>query len=192
MPARRTIPSRIANRIISRVTGVSLNDYGCTLKAYRRSVMKNIQLYGEMHRFIPIYASQNGARITEIEVNHQPRTQGESKYGMERIFKVVLDLIVVKFLSKYSQKPIYIFGGFGLLSIFGAAISFVLMIYFKYWGDKSFVETPLPLVVIMLSSIGIISILLGLIAEIVNRTYHESQGKKIYQVETTENIENTI
>ena len=184
----RTLPSRLANLLISWVSGVKLNDYGCTLKAYRRDVMKNVRLYGEMHRFIPIYASWNGANISEIEVNHHPRVHGKSSYGLERTFKVILDLIVVKFMSSYAQKPIYVFGGFGLLSMVASAFSFAGMIYYKFWGDKSFIETPLPLVTVMLFSIGTISILLGLIAEIVIRTYYESQGKVPYSIEQTKNI----
>lgn len=184
----RVVPSKIANSLISWVSGVRLKDYGCSLKAYRREIMKNVRLYGEMHRFIPIYASWNGARIVELEVDHYPRSRGESKYGLERTIKVLLDLVVIKFLSNYAQKPIYVFGGVGLLSIFGSFLSFAGMIYYKFWGDKTFIETPLPMVTIMLFSIGTISILLGLIAEIVVRTYYESQGKTPYSIESRVNF----
>src|ERR1700682_1644152 len=117
----RKLPSRLANRLISAISGVRLHDYGCSLKAYRRDVLRDVKLYGEMHRFIPIYASWQGARVTELEVNHRARRAGRSKYGLSRTFKVVLDLLVVKFLASYATKPIYVFGGFGLVSLGGAA-----------------------------------------------------------------------
>jgi glycosyltransferase involved in cell wall biosynthesis len=188
-PLKRTLPSRIANWLISRISGVRLHDYGCTLKAYRREVIKDVKLYGEMHRFIPIYAGWEGARVTEITVRHHKRRYGKSKYGINRTFKVVLDLIVIKFLAKYSQKPIHMFGSFGLLCFFFAFLTFLLMLYYKFFGDKDFVETPLPLLVIMLAVIGFQSIFLGLIAEIQNRIYHESQQKRIYRIKKTTNIE---
>ncbi|NOY82960.1 MAG: glycosyltransferase family 2 protein [Kiritimatiellaeota bacterium] len=181
--ARRILPSRAANLLISWISGVRLHDYGCTLKAYRRKVIKDLRLYGEMHRFIPIYATWQGARVTELPVTHHPRRFGRSKYGLERTLKVVLDLIVLKFLADYSQKPIYVFGGFGLLSILGAFVCFGLMVYYKFWGGKSFIATPLPSLVTMLFLMGFISILMGLIAELVMRTYYESQGKKTYLVD---------
>lgn len=182
---RRVLPSRAANLLISWISGVRLHDYGCTLKAYRREVIKTVRLYGEMHRFIPIYAAWQGARVTELPVTHHPRIHGKSKYGLERTIKVILDLIVLKFLADYSQKPIYVFGGFGLLSMFGSFLCFALMIYYKYWGGKSFIATPLPSLVIMLFLMGFVSILMGLIAELVMRTYYESQGKKTYVVDET-------
>ncbi len=185
---RRNLPSWIANRLISWISGVKLHDYGCTLKAYRRSIVEDIRLYGEMHRFLPIYASWAGARVTELPVQHHPRTGGQSKYGLERIIKVPLDLIVVKFLGDYSQKPIYIFGGFGLLSHFLAVVTFAVMVYFKYWGGKSFIETPLPILATLFILMGFISMLLGLIAELVVRTYHESQSKSTYLVARSVNI----
>ncbi len=180
---RRVLPSKAANWLISFISGVKLNDYGCTLKAYRREVIKDVRLYGEMHRFIPIYATWLGARVTELPVSHHPRTHGRSNYGLERIGKVLLDLIVVKFLADYSQKPIYVFGGFGMFSMLGSFACFVLMIYYKFWGGKSFVETPLPSLVIMLFLMGFVSTLMGLLAELVMRTYYESQGKSIYQID---------
>jgi len=185
---RRNLPSRIANRLISRMSGVELHDYGCTLKAYRRQVVKGVRLYGEMHRFIPIYASWEGGRVTEIPVNHFPRIHGHSKYGLERIVKVLLDLLLVKFLSKYATKPIYVFGGFGLI---GIAISFVAglyALYLKFFAGISFISTPLPLLVVLTFVTGIMSILMGLIAEIIMRTYYESQGKQVYLVRETVNI----
>lgn len=185
----RRIPSIIANKLISWISGVKLNDYGCTLKAYKKEIIKDIRLYGEMHRFIPIYASWQGARITEISVTHFPRIHGKSKYGMERTFKVILDLIVLMFFSTLSNKPIYVFGGFGFISILFSLLSFLLMIYYKFWGEKSFIETPLPLVVVMFFLVGFMSILMGFIAEILMRTYYESQGKPIYSIKDTRNLE---
>mgnify|MGYP001815531248 FL=1 len=182
---RRNLPSWIANRIISRISGVRLHDYGCTLKAYRRSIVEDIRLYGEMHRFLPVYASWSGARTTELPVNHHPRTAGRSKYGLKRVIKVPLDLLVVKFLGDYSQKPIYVFGGFGLISHALALLTFALMIYYKFWGGKSFIETPLPTLAALLVLMGFMSMLLGLIAELVVRTYHESQDKPTYIVGRT-------
>jgi glycosyltransferase involved in cell wall biosynthesis len=184
----RNFPSWLANKLISRISGVKLSDYGCTLKAYRRSIVEDIKLYGEMHRFLPIYASWAGARTTEIPVNHKPRLVGESKYGLERVLKVPLDLMVVKFLSNYSQKPIYVFGGFGLFSHALALLTFVAMIYFKFWGGKSFIETPLPLLAALFVLMGFIAMLMGLIAELTVRTYHESQDKRTYLVRDTDNF----
>lgn len=185
----RNLPSWLANKLISRISGVRLHDYGCTLKAYRRSIIEDVRLYGEMHRFLPIYASWAGARTTELEVNHNPRTKGESKYGLNRVFKVPLDLIVVKFLSDYSQKPIYVFGGFGLFNHVLALVTFGVMLYYKFWGGKSFIETPLPMLVVLFVLMGFISMLLGLIAELVVRTYHESQNKSTYIVQSTTDID---
>ena len=184
----RNLPSWLANKLISRISGVKLSDYGCTLKAYDRSIIEDIKLYGEMHRFLPIYASWAGARTTEIPVNHNPRVAGESKYGLKRVLKVPLDLMVVMFLSNYSQKPIYVFGGFGLLNHALAVVTFAVMIYFKYWGGKSFIETPLPLLAALFILMGFISMLLGLIAELVVRTYHASQNKPTYLVRETLNL----
>ncbi len=179
---KRRFPSVIANKIISFIGGVHLHDYGCTLKAYRRDILKNIRLYGEMHRFIPIYAHWIGARVAEIPVRHQPRSFGSSKYGMNRVFKVILDLMVVKFLLSYSQKPIYVFGGMGLLMILGAFISGAYAIYLKLFKGESFILTPLPLLCALLLLLGFVSILMGFLAEILTRTYYESQGKPTYQI----------
>lgn len=179
---KRNLPSRIANSLISRISGVHLHDYGCSLKAYKRDVIKGVKLYGEMHRFIPIYATWQGARVSEVPVTHHARKFGVSKYGIGRTFKVVLDLIVIKFLQKYAQSSIYVFGGFGLLNILLSLLSFLLMIYFKFWGGKDFVQTPLPMLVVLFFVIGSQSILMGLIAEMLNRTYHESQQKPVYSI----------
>jgi glycosyltransferase involved in cell wall biosynthesis len=186
---KRNLPSRIANWLISKISGVHLHDYGCSLKAYRREVIKGVKLYGEMHRFIPIYATWQGARVTEIPVAHHPRIHGKSKYGLERTFKVILDLIVVKFLAQYAQKPIYVFGTFGLFSLFVAFIAATASLYYKIFGQKSFIETPLPLIFVMASITGIMCILMGLLAEIIMRTYYESQGKSVYLIDECCNLE---
>lgn len=185
---RRNLPSRIANRIISRVSGVRLHDYGCSLKAYRKEVVKGVRLYGEMHRFIPIYASWHGARVAEIPVNHNPRVHGKSNYGLERIFKVLLDLLVVKFLFRYAQKPIYVFGGIGLASIVLSGLLAAYAIYLKIFEGQSFIRTPVPLLVVFTAMTGIVCILMGLLAEILMRTWHESQNKTVYEVRGTKNI----
>jgi glycosyltransferase involved in cell wall biosynthesis len=178
----RKLPSRLANKLISAISGVRLHDYGCSLKAYRRDVLRDVKLYGEMHRFIPIYASWQGAKVTEMVVNHRARKAGISKYGLSRTFKVVLDLLVVKFLASYATKPIYVFGGFGLFSWLCALGAFLWALYYKLAGLKDFVETPLPLVTVMFTLIGALSLLMGLLAELVIRTYYESQGKRPYLI----------
>lgn len=186
---RRNLPSRIANRLISVISGVHLHDYGCSLKAYHKDVIKGVKLYGEMHRFIPIYASWHGARVTEIPVTHHARMHGTSKYGLERVAKVVLDLIVVKFLSKYATKPIYVFGGFGLMSILVSGVAGAYALYLKVFENVAFILTPLPLLFVMAFITGVMSILMGLLAELVMRTYYESQGKSVYLVRDTLNLE---
>jgi len=181
----RRFPSIIANKMISLIGGVRLHDYGCTLKAYKRDILKNIRLYGEMHRFIPIYAQWIGARVAEIPVNHFPRRSGSSNYGLSRIFKVILDLMVVKFLLSYSQKPIYVFGGMGFFMILGAFLSGGYAIYLKIFKGVSFILTPLPLLCVLLLMLGSLSILMGFLAEILTRTYYESQRKPTYQIKET-------
>jgi glycosyltransferase involved in cell wall biosynthesis len=179
---RRNLVSRIANSIISRISGVPLNDYGCTLKAYRREIINGVRLYGEMHRFIPIYASWMGAAIVEIPVRHHPRTIGRSKYGLERVAKVILDLMVVKFLDRHFVKPIYVFGGFGLFSMALGVFFALCMLYLKLVAGISMILTPLPLLAALTFLVGIMSILLGLIAEMLVRTYFESQQRPAYVV----------
>jgi glycosyltransferase involved in cell wall biosynthesis len=186
---RRNLPSRIANRLISWVSGVRLHDYGCSLKAYRREVIKDVKLYGEMHRFIPIYASWQGAKVTEVPVRHRPREYGTSKYGLERVVKVVLDLMVVTFIDRYARKPIYIFGGVGLLCLGLGFIAGVAALALKYGRGISLIQTPLPLMVVMMGITGIMCLLMGLLAEIVTRTWHESQAKSIYLVKNTRNLD---
>ncbi|MFH1563269.1 MAG: glycosyltransferase family 2 protein [Nitrospirota bacterium] len=178
----RRIPSVLANKLISLVTGVKLHDYGCTLKAYRKEVIENIKLYGEMHRFIPVYASLAGGKITEVVVTHHPRRHGKTKYGLSRTMKVILDLFTVKFFCSYATKPIYAFGGFGaLLGLVGVMVGAVT-IFQKYaygiWVHKN----PLLLLAVFLGILGIQLIMMGLLAEIIMRTYYESQAKPVYLV----------
>ncbi len=183
----RLIPSWCANKLISVISGVRLHDYGCSLKAYRREVIKDIRLYGEMHRFVPIYASWVGAKVTEIPVTHHARQFGKSKYGIERTFKVILDLMTVKFLSSYATKPIYVFGSAGLWSFVAALAGFAWMVILKFFYNTTFIQTPLPVLVAMFFMLGIQFILMGLLAEILMRTYHESQDKRIYIVKSSIN-----
>ena len=186
---KRNLPSRIANRLISTISGVKLHDYGCSLKAYRRNVIKDVKLYGEMHRFIPIYANWMGARVTEIPVNHHSRLHGESNYGLDRTFKVVLDLVVIQFMSRYMQKPIHFFGGFGLVNLALSFLTFGWMLSLKFFWDTSFSVTPLPMLIILFFLIGLQSIFFGLLAEIQMRTYYESQDKDAYQVQEKINFD---
>lgn len=176
----RTIPSNMANWLISTVTGVHLHDYGCTLKAYHRDVLGGFRLYGEMHRFIPVFAHSVGARITEIPVSHHPRKYGRANYGLDRTVKVILDLFTVKFLLEYSHKPIRLFGGTGaglmLLGVVDLAYVFIRRTFFGVPASTS----PLLLIGVMLFILGFQSILMGLIAELLARTYHESQAKPTY------------
>ena len=185
----KVLPSRLANMLISWVSGVPLKDYGCTLKAYRREVLEDFRLYGEMHRFVPVYAHWQGARITELPVNHRPRERGKSKYGMVRVFKVLLDLIVVKFLTQYDAKPIYIFGmvGFGFFGV--SFIAGFWALYLKWFNNTSFIETPLPLLFTLGFITGVMCILMGLLAEVLVRVYYESQGKRQYTVREKINLE---
>jgi dolichol-phosphate mannosyltransferase len=179
---RRNFVSLVANRLISSVSGLKLRDYGCTLKAYRREVMDGIRLYGEMHRFIPIYARSMGANVVEVPVRHHARRFGSSKYGLGRTFKVLLDLAVIKFLDRYLVKPIYIFGGFGLLMIFFSFAALAIAIALRLLEGTSLIQTPLPLLSAILLVMGCISLLMGFLAEILMRTYFESQGRYPYQV----------
>ncbi|MEN8236175.1 MAG: glycosyltransferase family 2 protein [Pseudomonadota bacterium] len=179
----RKLPSIIANKIISYISGVKLRDYGCSLKAYKKDVIKGVKLYGEMHRFVPIYASWMGGKITEIPVRHHARTRGKSKYGLNRTFKVVLDLILVKFLDRYLTKPIHLFGGLGFLSMLLGTIFALYAFYLKIFVGTSFILTPLPLLTALCFLTGITSILMGLLAELVVRTYFESQNKDIYLID---------
>lgn len=181
----RKIPSWIANYLIGKITGVPLHDYGCTLKAYRKDVVENIRLYGEMHRFIPALASWSGAKVTELEVNHRPRIHGKTKYGLGRTAKVILDLITVKFLGTFSTKPLHIFGGIGLLSllasfIFGSGVS-----YQKSFSGIDVSGNPLFMLSVIFLVMSVQFLLMGLLAEMMARTYHESQNKPTYVIRQT-------
>lgn len=178
----RKIPSMIANRLISWIGGVPLHDYGCSLKAYRREALQDVRLYGEMHRFIPIYASWAGARVSEIPVEHHPRTMGKSKYGLSRTLKVVFDLMTIKFMASYQTKPIYVFGSFGMLAFFVSVVAGLYAVFLKLFHKADFVQTPLPILAIVMFAVGIQFLLMGLLAEMLVRTYHESQEKSIYAV----------
>jgi glycosyltransferase involved in cell wall biosynthesis len=180
----RKIPSQIANRIISWIGGVKLHDYGCSLKAYRREVIQDVKLYGEMHRFIPIYAWWAGARVTEIPVDHHARTMGKSKYGISRTIKVIFDLMTIKFMASYQTKPIYVFGTFGMIAFLLALIAGIWAVVLKFEG-VSFILTPLPVITVVMLAISVQFFLMGLLAELLVRTYHESQDKAIYAVRET-------
>ncbi|GAB4172481.1 MAG: glycosyltransferase family 2 protein [Terrimicrobiaceae bacterium] len=184
---KRNLPSILANRLISAVSGVQLHDFGCSLKAYRAEVIKGVRLYGEMHRFLPIYAKWHGARITEIPVNHYARTAGSSKYGLERVIKVLMDLVTVKFLDKYMLKPMYLFGFWGLI-FFAASALFTLWTFYMRTQGYFFTQTPLPMMAVFSFMTGIICVLMGLLAEMITRTFHESQGKAIYIIRDTKNL----
>ncbi|MFC2065139.1 glycosyltransferase family 2 protein [Chloroflexota bacterium] len=185
----RKIPSQAANWLISLVTGVHLHDYGCTLKAYRREVLQNIRLYGEMHRFIPVYAHAYGARITELQVRHHPRKFGKTKYGLDRTLKVILDLFTVKFLLSYSAKPIYLFGGAGVILILLSGLVLFYLLVRRIFFSISVLASPLFQMSAMVFILGFQSILMGLIAELLVRTYHESQKKPTYTVRTAINFD---
>ncbi|HEV7797991.1 MAG TPA: glycosyltransferase family 2 protein [Pyrinomonadaceae bacterium] len=181
----RKIPSMLANRLISWIGGVPLHDYGCSLKAYRRESLEDVKLYGEMHRFIPIYAAWAGASVTEIPVEHHARTMGQSKYGLSRTVKVVFDLITIKFMASYQTKPLYLFGWAGLLTFGVSLLSAILAFLMKFadWPHHAdFIQTPLPVVSLVTLVLGVQLFLMGLLAEMMVRTYHESQAKSIYAV----------
>jgi dolichol-phosphate mannosyltransferase len=180
----RKIPSMLANRLISWIGGVPLHDYGCSLKAYRRESLEDVRLYGEMHRFIPIYAAWAGARVTEIPVEHHARTMGKSKYGLSRTIKVVFDLITIKFMASYQTKPIYVFGTFAMFAFGLSLLSGLYAVFLKYLATHkaTFIQTPLPVLSVVMFAVGVQFLLMGLLAEMLVRTYHESQSKAIYAV----------
>jgi glycosyltransferase involved in cell wall biosynthesis len=178
----RKLPSHIANAIISKVTGVALHDYGCSLKAYRSEVVKNINLYGDMHRFIPALASWMGIRVAEIPVNHSARKYGQSKYGLGRTIKVVLDLLTVKFLLDYATRPIQIFGLMGLISLFGGTLIGMYLAFVRLFMGQAIGDRPLLLLAVLLVLIGVNLVIMGLLGELMVRTYHEAQGKPIYRI----------
>jgi len=178
----RKLPSRMANWLISSITGVHLHDYGCALKVYRKEVVKNINLYGDLHRFIPAIASYYGVTVAEVPVNYRSRQYGTSKYGMGRIVRVILDLLAVRFLLSYSTRPIQIFGSLGLLSLFVGIIIGIYLSFMKYVYNEALAERPLLMLAMLLMMVGVQLITMGLLGEMMARTYHESQGKPIYSV----------
>jgi len=184
----RKLPSVLANFLISRMTGVKLHDYGCTLKAYRREVLDGINLYGEMHRFVPALASQVGARVAEIPVNHRHRLHGKSKYGISRTMRVILDLMTVKFLLGYSTKPIQLFGKLGVYTLFASLLSGGTTLYMKIFEHTSMNRNPLFTLTAFLLFMGVQFIVLGLLGELNARTYYEAQGKPIYVVKEKINL----
>jgi glycosyltransferase involved in cell wall biosynthesis len=186
---QRNLPSILANRLISWVSGVRLHDFGCSLKAYRAEVIKGVRLYGEMHRFLPIYAKWHGARITEVPVNHHPRRTGSSKYGLERVLKVLADLITVKFLDKFALKPMYLFGFCGLASLSMSGFFAAWALYRFFVVGEPFIKNPLLLLTVFSGMTGVLCLLMGLLAEMITRTFYESQGKTIYLVRETRNLE---
>jgi glycosyltransferase involved in cell wall biosynthesis len=187
---RRNFVSRVANRVISKISGVSLHDYGCTLKAFRAEMIHGVRLYGEMHRFIPIYAKWMGATIEEVEVRHYPRKFGSSKYGLERILKVLLDLLLITFLDRYLSKPIYVFGTFSAFCLVVSLLVLCYSFFLKFAEGVSLIQTPLPVLSATALLMGAISMLLGLLAEIVTRTYFESQGRSGYEIREETNFAN--
>ena len=188
----RKVPSTIANRLISAISGVKLHDYGCSLKAYRRDVLADVRLYGEMHRFIPIYARWAGARVTEIPVTHHPRHAGKSKYGLSRTLKVVFDLITIKFMSSYLTKPLYVFGTAGLICLAISFLSLALALYYRFVQLVHLNRMPLATLAMSMFAMGIQFIFMGLHAEMIVRTYHESQNKPTYLVRERINLEEDV
>ncbi len=185
----RRLPSLIANGLISRMTGVHLHDYGCTLKAYRRDVLQQVNLYGELHRFVPALASMVGARVTELPVHHRPRLAGVSKYGIDRTLRVILDLITVKFLLKYATRPMQLFGKWGAAAFAGGAICGATTLYMKLFEGLAMNRNPLLILTAFLLFSGVNFLALGLLGELVTRTYHEVQNKPIYNIRESRNLD---
>jgi len=187
----RQLPSRIANRLISKMSGVDLHDYGCSLKAYRRDSLTGVKLYGEMHRFIPIFAGFAGARVTEIPVTHHARHAGESKYGLSRTIKVIFDMITIKFLSSYLTKPLYLFGWAGLVCLVISFLTFLLALYYRIFQGVHLNRMPAATLSMIMFAMGFQFIFMGLLAEMIVRTYHESQDKATYLIREKINIEDS-
>lgn len=184
----KILPSRIANSLIALITGVRLHDFGCTLKAYKREYVDHLSIHGEMHRFLPAYCSWQGARITELAVNHRPRVHGVSKYGINRTFKVVLDLMVVKFVLSYLSKPIYVFGGIALLAFLAGTVVNIFVVARRMFEQGEWLS-PLFFVGILLWSVSVICFLLGLLAEIIVRLYYETRQYDVYRIKEKVNIQ---
>ncbi len=180
----KTIPSRIANRLISHVTGVRISDFGCTLKVYKREYLEGVPLYGEMHRFMPVFAAWHGAKVAELPVHHNPRQHGKSHYGIDRTLRVILDLFTVKFLHTYISRPMHFFGGFGVLFMSGGFVAGVVAVVLKLMAVRDFVGTPLPLLSVFLLTVGALFILMGLLAELLIRIYFSQEGRQAYHIHT--------
>ena len=180
----RKLPSRIANRLIGKVTGVRLNDYGCSLKAYRKEVLTDMRLYGELHRFLPVLANIEGARITEVKVNHRARQFGSSKYGIDRTFRVLMDLMTVWFMNRFLTRPMYVFGFGGILAIIGSLITSFYLLMLKVFGED-IGNRPLLIFALLLAVAGVQLFSFGLLGELQIRTYHESQNRPIYRIRDT-------
>ncbi len=185
----RKIPSLLGNWLIRKVTGVPIKDMGCTLRAMRRDLAEGLPLYGEMHRFVPVLAQQYGGRLAQIDVSHHPRTAGKTKYTLSRTFRVVLDLITVKFLHSYLTRPMHVMGMAGLCSMALGALSLLATVWMKYYGGMGMTANPLLVIGAMLMMIGVQFVSMGLIGELLTRTYHESQGKTPYAVRSLVNLE---
>ena len=180
----RKLPSKIANRLIGKVTGVRLNDYGCSLKAYRKEVLTDMRLYGELHRFLPVLANIEGARITEVKVNHRARQYGSSKYGIDRTFRVLMDLLTVWFMNRFLTRPMYVFGFGGILAIIGSFITSFYLLTIKLLGED-IGNRPLLIFALLLAVTGVQLFGFGLLGELQIRTYHESQNRPIYRIRDT-------
>ena len=178
----RRLPSVVANRLISLVMGVRLHDYGCTLKAYRREVLQDVRLYGEMHRFIPVFASWEGARVAEVAVRHHPRRFGKSKYGLGRVMRVLLDLLTLFFIGRAMDRPMQFFGKVGAGALLASVLAFAWALVLRFGFGTSLIQTPLPLLAATLGLSGVLFLLLGIMSEIMSRTYFEAQGKAPYKI----------
>jgi glycosyltransferase involved in cell wall biosynthesis len=185
----RRWPSRLANMLISRLSGVHLHDYGCTLKAYRRWTIENIRLYGEMHRYIPVYASWQGARVIEVPVQHLPRKYGQSKYGLSRATRVFLDLLVIYFFDQALDRPMQFFGKLGLYALLGSFAAGVWAVWLRVFEHTSFIQTPLPLLVTLLAITALLCCCLGILSEMVMRTYFAVGDRRAYLVARTTNVD---
>ena len=183
----RKLPSMLANGMISKITGVPLHDYGCTLKAYRSDVIQGVPLYGEMHRFIPAYAARRGAKVTEMQIRYQPRRFGKSNYGMSRTFRVLLDLLVIWFLDKYMDRPIHFFGGIGFVLLSLGMLAGGAAVILRFFG-LHLVQTPLPILATLFLVMGTNLVMMGIIAEMLMRTYYEPRGQKPYLIKETVNL----
>jgi glycosyltransferase involved in cell wall biosynthesis len=180
----RKLPSWVANLLIRLVTGLPLHDFGCTLKAYRREILSDVNLYGEMHRFLPVLAAWVGGRITELEVIHHPRAHGASKYGLLRIYKILVDVLTIKFIGDFSARPNYIFGGFGLVSLLLGTVAFAVVAH-RVLVLRRLEATPLVFIMVVLFLTGVLSIFIGFLAEIVIRGFHDVQRRPTYYVRET-------